>query len=88
MKALLKLITTEDRAREILAICTRKGHALLHKNHQEPLTEAIISEGGFTVNFGGYGSYSRLGLGNNFGSKWEIEGLDLPASKGFTGVDV
>jgi hypothetical protein len=88
MKALLKLITTEDRAREILAICTRKGHALLHKNHQEPLTDAIISEGGFTVNFGGYGSYSRLGLGNTFGSKWEIEGLDVPASKGFTAVDV
>ena len=88
MKALLKLITTEDRAREILSVCTRKGHALLHKNHQEPLTEAIISEGGFTVNFGGYGSYSRLGLGNTFGSKWVIEGLESPASKGFMGVDV
>lgn len=88
MKALLKLITTEDRARELLAISTRKGYSLLHKTHQEPLTEAIITEGGFTVNFGGYGSYSRLGLGNNFGTKWEVGGLDVPTNKGFTEVDV
>lgn len=88
MKALLKLITTEDRARELLAVCTRKGYSLLHKNHQEPLTESIIAEGGFTVNFGGYGSYSRLGLGNNFGTKWEISGLEAPANKGFTEVEV
>jgi hypothetical protein len=88
MKALLKLITTKDRARELLAICNRKGYVLVHKNHEEPLTEAIITEGGFTVNFGGYGSYSRLGLGNNFGSKWKIDGLDLPSNKGFSGVDV
>ena len=88
MKALLKFCTTEDRARELVAICNKKGYVLQHKNHGEPLTEAIIKEGGFTVNFGGYGSYSRLGLGNNFGTKWEISGLDAPPSKGFTGVDV
>ena len=88
MKALLKFGTTEDRARELVEICRKKGYLLQHKNHGEPLTEAIIKEGGFTVNFGGYGSYSRLGLGNNFGTKWEISGLDAPPSKGFTGVDV
>lgn len=88
MKALLKLITSEDRARELLAVCTRKGYPLLHKRHQELLTESIIAEGGFSVNFGGYGSYSRLGLGNNFGSKWEIGGLEAPPNKGFAEVDV
>jgi len=88
MKALLKFGTTEDRVRELVEICKKKGYVLQHKNHGEPLTEAIIKEGGFTVNFGGYGSYSRLGLGNNFGTKWEIRGLDVPPSKGFTDVDV
>lgn len=88
MKSLLKFITTEDRARELMEICTKKGLVLQHIKHQEPLTEEIIREGGFSVNFGGYGSYSRLGLGTNFGSKWEIDGLDAPSRKGFYGVDV
>ena len=51
MKALLKLIRNKDRARELLAICTKKGYSLLHKTHQEPLTKASITEGGFTMNF-------------------------------------
>jgi len=88
VKSLLKFGTTEDRARELVEICKKKGYVLQHKNHQKLLTESIIKEGGFTVNFGGYGSYSRLGLGNNFGTKWEISGLDAAPSKGFTDVEV
>jgi Leucine-rich repeat (LRR) protein len=87
MKSLLKFGTTEDRARELMEICRKKGFVLQHIKHQEPLTEAIIKEGGFTVNFGGYGSYSRIGLGNNFGSKWEIAGLETTPGKGFAGVE-
>ena len=40
------------------------------------------------MNYGGYGSYSRLSLGNNFGTKWEVSGLDAPANKRFTEVNV
>jgi len=88
MKSLLKFASTEDRAKELLEICRKKGYRLLHKNHQEPLSEEIIRGGGFSTNFGGYGSFSRLGLGAKFGSKWEIEGLDIPAHKGFSEVEV
>ena len=88
MKSLLKFVTTEDRARDLLNICENKGCLLQHKTHGEPLTEAIIAEGGFTVNFGGYGSYSRLGVGKNFASKWEITGLDVSSGKGFVDVAV
>ena len=87
MKSLLKFVTTEDRARELVEICRKKGYVLLHKKHQEPLTEVIIKEGGFTVNYGGYGSYSRIGLGINFGSKWEIAGLEPSPNKAFAGVE-
>jgi hypothetical protein len=88
MKSLLKFITTEDRAMALMAICNKKGFVLQHKTHHEPLTEAIIAEGGFTVNFGGYGSYSRLGLGANFNSKWIVSGLDSQSSKTFSDVMV
>ena len=88
MKALLKFGTTEERALDLVEICKKKGYVLRHKNHGEPLTELIIKEGGFKVNFGGYGSYSRLGLGNNFGSKWEVSGLEAPPGKTFMEVDV
>ena len=88
MKSLLKFVTSEDRAHEMIEICANKGYLIQHKTHQERLTESIIKEGGFSVNFGGYGSYSRLGLGNNFGTKWEVSGLDAPANKSFTEVNV
>ncbi|WP_341883879.1 hypothetical protein [Synechococcus sp. UW140] len=88
MKSLLKFVTSEDRALEMIQICANKGYIIQHKTHQERLTESIIKEGGFSVDFGGYGSYSRLGLGNNFGTKWEVSGLDAPANKSFTSVNV
>jgi Leucine-rich repeat (LRR) protein len=88
MKSLLKFATTEDRVRELMEICRKKGYVLQHIKHQEPLTEEIIREGGFTVNFGGYGSYSRIGLGNNFGSKWEVSALEASPGKGFAEVEV
>lgn len=88
MKSLLKFVTSEYRAHEMLEICKNKGYIIQHKTHQEHLTEYIIKEGGFSVDFGGYGSYSRLGLGNNFGTKWEVSGLDAPANKSFTSVNV
>jgi hypothetical protein len=86
MKSLLKFATTEDRARDLIEICKKKGFILRHSKHQQPLTEEIIKEGGFTINFGGYGSYSRLGLGSNFGTKWEIDGLKSSPGKSFAEV--
>ncbi len=88
MKSLLKFVTSEYRAHEMIEICKNKGYIIQHKTHQERLTESIIKEGGFSVNFGGYGSYSRLGLGNNFGTKWEVGALDAPVNKSFTEVEV
>ena len=74
MKALLKLIYTHQDAYNLVNIAKLNDAQVLHKKHEEELTKNIIAGGGFTVNFGGYGSFSNLGLGDNFHSKWYLEG--------------
>jgi len=74
MKALLKMIRTVEDANSLLAICNDRNCFVNHKKHSKKLNKEIISEGGFSTNFGGYGSYSELGVGANFDKKWEIVG--------------
>ena len=76
MKALFKLINTNDDANKLLKICKKNSYKILHKKHGQELNKNIISEGGFSINFGGYGSFSNLGLGDNFHTKWELETSD------------
>ena len=73
MKALLKLINTNADASKLLKICKKNSNKILHKKHGQELNKSIIDEGGFSINFGGYGSFSNLGLGDNFHTKWELE---------------
>ncbi len=73
MKALLKLINTNDDASKLLKICENNKCRVLHKKHGQELSKSIIREGGFSTNFGGYGSFSNLGLGDNFHGKWALE---------------
>jgi len=73
MKALLKLINTNADASKLLKICKKNSNKILHKKHGQELNKSIINEGGFSINFGGYGSFSNLGLGDNFHTKWELE---------------
>ena len=73
MKALLKLINTNADANKLLKICKKNSNKILHKKHGQELNKSIINEGGFSINFGGYGSFSNLGLGDNFHTKWELE---------------
>ena len=74
MKALLKIINTRDDASRLLKICDENNVKVLHKKHLKKLSKEIIQEGGFSTNFGGYGSYSNLGLGDSFHSKWHLDG--------------
>ena len=83
MKALFKLINTNEDANKLLKICKKNSNKILHKKHGQELNKNIISEGGFSINFGGYGSFSNLGLGDNFHTKWELEN---PGKKQFSKV--
>ena len=83
MKALLKLINTNADANKLLKICKKNSNKILHKKHGQELNKSIINEGGFSINFGGYGSFSNLGLGDNFHTKWELES---PEKKQFSKV--
>ena len=74
MKALLKLIYTHQDAYNLVILAKSNDAQVLHKKHEEELTKNIIAGGGFSINFGGYGSFSNLGLGDNFHSKWYLEG--------------
>jgi len=74
MKALLKMIRTVEDANTLLEICNDRNYFVNHKKHSIKLNKEIILKGGFSTNFGGYGSYSALGLGANFDKKWEIVG--------------
>ena len=88
MQALLELIDTVEQAKAALGICARKSATINHKKHGEELTEAIVDAGGFSTNFGGYGSYSRIGLGASFGDRWIVKGFNDPRGKPFTGLMV
>ena len=83
MNALLKLIKTSEDAHKLLKICEKNKCKILHINHGLELNSNIINEGGFSKNFGGYGSYSKLGIGDNFYKKW---GLKYPLPKNFSKV--
>ena len=88
MQALLDLIESKEDASLALGICAEKNAAITHKTHDRQLDEVILNEGGFTTNFGGYGSYSRLGLGHAFGERWKITDFDAPRNKPFSGLVV
>jgi len=83
MNALFKLIKTSEDAHKLLKICEKNKCKILHNNHGVELNSNIINEGGFSKNFGGYGSYSKLGIGDNFYKKW---GLKYPLPKNFSKV--
>ena len=63
MKALLKLINTDADANKLLKICKKNSNKILHKKHGQELNQSIINEGGFSINFGGYGSFFEFRLG-------------------------
>lgn len=88
MQALLKLIETSELAVAAIKLCQRKNLTINHKKHDKELTPDIVQSGGFSVNFGGYGSFSKLGLGEGFETKWVIQGFNDPRGKPFSGLAV
>ena len=88
MQALLRLIDSAEQAAAAIAICIKKKATINHKKHDVVLSESILKEGGFSTNFGGYGSYSRIGLGEFFANRWIIKGFNDPRRKPFTGLSV
>ena len=90
MKALLKLTETMDDVRKLHALCEKRDVCISHKKHEFLLDEAVMAEGGMTINYGGYGSYARVGPGESFGTRWMMQGpgTDVPNQKQLTGVTV
>lgn len=83
MQALLSLIDTNENARRAIRLCASRQLSITHKTHEVMLSDEIINEGGFSIDFGGYGSYSRVGLGATFRDRWKISGLDEPRQQVF-----
>ncbi len=88
MQGLLSLIETSEQAVAAINLCAKKNVTINHRKHDEELTPELVDAGGFSINFGGYGSYSRIGLGNGFSKKWVIKGFEDPRGKPFTGLSV
>jgi hypothetical protein len=88
MNALLKLITNVEDARILLKLAESKKLEIVHATHEDvALTEAVIQDGGFTSDFGGYGSRSGLGL-NAFNQAWKFVGVADPRGKSFAGLEL
>ena len=86
MNALLKLITNVEDAKILLKLAESKKLEIVHATHEDiSLTEAVIKDGGFTTNFGGYGSRSGLGF-NAFGQTWKFVGVTDARGKSFAGL--
>lgn len=88
MQALLHLIDTPENARRAAALCTARQCSIIHRTHGIELDEDVILEGGFTINFGGYGSYSRVGLGPTFRNRWQLSGVEEPRQQSFAQLSV
>jgi internalin A len=88
MQALLHLIDTPENARRAAALCTARQCSIVHRTHGIELDEDVILEGGFTINFGGYGSYSRIGLGPTFRNRWQLSGVEEPRQQSFAQLSV
>jgi len=88
MNALLKLITDVEGARILLKLAESKKLEIVHATHEDvALTEAVIQDGGFTSDFGGYGSRSGLGF-NAFNQAWKFVGVADPRGKSFAGLEL
>lgn len=86
MNALLKLIANVEDAKILLKLAESKELKIVHATHEDVfLTEAVIRDGGFTTNFGGYGSRSGLGF-NAFNQTWKFVGVTDPRGKSFAGL--
>ena len=71
MKALLKLINSEENANKLLEICKYNGLKITHKKLSIELDSLILRQGWFYKKYGGI---EKIGIGNNFHTKWQIEG--------------
>lgn len=88
MRALLDLMTSVEDARALVRVVRKLNGVVTHKTHDRELDDEIISDGGFTTNFGGYGSRSRLNLGNKFSGSWKISKVEIPNGRPFSFLKV
>lgn len=71
MHALLKLVQSKDDIKRLLEHFEARDIQLANREHGEALTADVVENGGFSVNYGGYGRKITLGKGKSFASKWE-----------------
>jgi hypothetical protein len=90
MKALLKLTEDINDVRKLLSVCHKRGLEIYHKKHEFELDHEVIAAGGLSINYGGYGSFARVGPGKTFSTRWEMLGFreDPPTHKPLQGVTV
>ena len=71
MHALLKLVQSKDDIKRLLDLFEARDIQLANREHGEALTADVVENGGFSVNYGGYGRKITLGTSKSFASKWE-----------------
>lgn len=90
MYALLKLALSKDDIQRLLDHFEAREIQLVNGEHGEALTAEVVKNGGFSVNYGGYGRKITLGTGKSFASKWEAATHEelFDAKKPFANVTV
>lgn len=72
MNVILKLIRSDEQAKNAIKLCKKKNLMIVNKKHGLALDDEIIDAGAVSVNLGGYGTSFSVAIGDKFGNSWGL----------------